>query len=404
MNKKFMEKNKYKIILFTLISIVLIISLGLTFAPRLFYDQWIWKHYVGPLVADAVGHNVEHNGVVANEGYTLLSEITYGIILVLALYFIYKLLKKLDVKIDGYFCIALLPYILFGPVSRVLEDSNFFKIPIAYLFISPLIYFLIGLYTIFILILGKYMEKRFSRGKSFLNAVFPFILVLLIINGSYAVLWMNKSIFFSYDLNPIVLWFSSGLALLLIYFKFVKIGKIDFNYVLFSGGLLLILPSAYLIGLWIYGYRWNFSHGTYLNVLLVVVSFSLLITLLVYIFSYLTKKKNLKPYRDPVNLLMIFGHMLDGLTSWFSLKDPLGLGLPLYGEKHPIPNLLMSIWGPLYPITKFILIVMIIYLIDVYYKDEFKKAPLVAGLLKICIIILGFAPGTRDILRVVMGV
>ena len=404
MNKKFMEKNKYKIILFTLISIVLIISLGLIFAPRLFYDQWIWKHYVGPLVADAVGHNVEHNGVVANEGYTLLSEITYGIILVLALYFIYKLLKKLDVKIDGYFCIALLPYILFGPVSRVLEDSNFFKIPIAYLFISPLIYFLIGLYTIFILILGKYMEKRFSRGKSFLNAVFPFILFLLIINGLYAVLWVNKSIFFSYDLNPIVLWFSSGLALLLVYFKFVKGGKIDFNYILFSGGLLLILPSAYLIGLWLAGCRWSFSHGTYLNVLLAVVSFSLLITLLVYIFSYLTKKKNLKPYRDPVNLLMIFGHMLDGLTSWFSLKDPLGLGLPLYGEKHPIPNLLMSIWGPLYPITKFILIIMIIYLIDVYYKDEFKKAPLVAGLLKICIIILGFAPGTRDILRVVMGV
>jgi len=404
LKKTFIEKNKYKIILLVILSIIAIIASGLIFAPHLFYDQWIWKNYIGPTIADAVGHNVEHNGIVANENYTLLSEITYGIILVIALYLIYKLLKRLNINIDSRFCIALLPYILFGSVSRVLEDASFFKLPITYLFISPIIYFLIGFYTIFILVLGKYMEKKYSEEKSFLKSLSPFILILVAINMTYVVLWVNKLSFFSYDLHPVVLCFSSVIALLVIYLKFVMERRVDSNYVLFSGGLLLILPSVYLVGLWLGGYRWSFSHGTFLNVLLIVVFLSLLITSLVYTFSYFIKKKSLIPYRNPVNLLMIFGHMLDGFTSWFSLNDPLGFGLPLYGEKHPIPNFLMGIWGPLYPIIKFIIIVAIIYLLDVYYRDEFRRAPLVAGLLKICIIILGFAPGTRDILRVAMGV
>jgi uncharacterized membrane protein len=407
LKKEFVEKHKYKIIACIIFSIVIIIVCGLIFAPHIFYDQWIWKHYIGPIIADAVGHNVEHNGVVANEGYTLLSEITYGIILVIALYLIYKLLKTLNITIDWHFCLALLPYILFGPISRVLEDTGFFKVPIAYLFISPLIYLLIACYTIVILVLGVYIEKKFSGEKdiSFLKSVSPFVFFLIAVNILYLILWLNGSNLFSYSIHPFVLWITSGIAISVLGYEFIKRRKIDHNFVLFSGGLLIILPSAYLVGRWMLGFQWDVSHGIYLNVFLIIVGFALLITFLIYIISHtLRNKENLIPYRGPINLLMVFGHMLDGFTSWISLKDPFGFGLPLYSEKHPIPDFLMGIWGPLYPITKFILIIAIIYLLDVYYKGELKKAPLLVGLLKICIIILGFAPGTRDILRVAMGV
>ncbi len=125
--------------------------IGYLLAPTLMYDQWIWKYYWGPVVADATGHSVSYHGVAAQEGYTLLSELTYGVILVFALYGLYKLLKKLDIRIDWYFCLALLPYILFGPVTRVLEDTNYFTDPYVYWFISPLIYFQTTFYVLIFL-------------------------------------------------------------------------------------------------------------------------------------------------------------------------------------------------------------------------------------------------------------
>jgi uncharacterized membrane protein len=75
-----------------------------------------------------------------------------------------------------------------------------------------------------------------------------------------------------------------------------------------------------------------------------------------------------------------------------------------YAEKHPASNVLLNVWGPLFPIVKFILIIVVIYVFDVLYKEELKDHLTLVNLLKICILILGFSPGLRDILRVTMGV
>jgi len=58
----------------------------------------------------------------------------------------------------------------------------------------------------------------------------------------------------------------------------------------------------------------------------------------------------------------------------------------------------------LFPILKFVLIIVVIYVFDVLYKEELKDHLTLVNLLKICIIILGFSPGLRDLLRVTMGV
>ena len=101
---------------------------------------------------------------------------------------------------------------------------------------------------------------------------------------------------------------------------------------------------------------------------------------------------------------MIGGHMVDGITSYISIYDPLNMGLPFYYEKHPASDLILSIWPPLFPIVKFILIVIVIIIFDVVYKKDFEKYARLVNLLKIGIFILGFAPGLRDLLRVMMGV
>ena len=341
------RNNKLTFYLIILISILVIIILGCVLFPNLFYDQWIWKYYWGPVVADATPNvtTVIYNGVQANEGYTFVSEITYGIILIISLYAIYKFLKKLEVSIDWNFFLALTPYIIFGPVTRALEDTGYFHEPFVYWFISPLIYLQVAVYALFFLILGYFVEKKFKK---------PYL---------------------------------------------------TSNKILFYGGFFILLPFLLLTVRWILGDTWGTTNGIRFDIFILIIFLVLLITFLVYFISSINKKNDkILVFKNPLNLTMIFGHMIDGLTSYISIYDPLNMGIAKYVEKHPASNLLMEIWPPLFPIVKFLLIILVIYLFDILYKGELKNYINLIGLLKIGIIILGLSPGLRDLLRVTMGV
>jgi len=337
------SKNKNRILWAVVIGVIIFVIGGVFLFPRIFYDQWIWKYYWGPVVADASGGTAVFNGVEAHEGYTVVSEITYGILVVIALYFIYKLLRKLGIVVDWRFALSLMPYIVFGPVARVLEDSGFFKPPLVYWFISPLIYLQITFYVILFLLLGYYLEKKF------------------------------------------------------------RFSKITVNKVLFVSGMLILLPSVVLIIGWILGFRWGETTGVRFDVFLLVLGFVFLAISLVYLFVYFVKTKDIQVYRNPLNLMMLSGHLIDGFTSYISIKDPFSMGL-FYSEKHPASNFLLEMWGPLFPIVKFVLIILVIYVFDILYKDELKDYLTLVNILKIGIFILGFSPGLRDLLRVTMGV
>jgi len=341
------RKKPNTFLLWILLVIVIIIIVGIILLPNVFYDQWIWKYYWGPVVADAqnsAGGVAYHNDIAAFEGYTIVSELTYGIILVFALYAIYKLLKRLKIVVDWRFALALMPYILFGPVSRVLEDTGYFEEPIAYWFISPLIYLQIAFFALLFLFLGYYLEKKFKKP------------------------------------------------------------RLRVNTVIFIGGLILLFPSLYLIGIWILGDRWGYSTGIKFDLFLIILALVLLIVGLVYLFAYILRnKEKITVFKNPLNLTMLSGHLIDGLTSYISIKDPFSMGLN-YAEKHPASNALLEIWGPLFPIVKFLLIIFVIYVFDVLYKKELKNHLTLVNLIKICILILGFSPGVRDLLRATMGV
>jgi len=78
---EYYKKKPGAFFLYILIGVVGVIAAGLVLFPKIFYDNWIWKHYWGPVVADATSETAVHNGIVANEGYTMISEITYGILI-----------------------------------------------------------------------------------------------------------------------------------------------------------------------------------------------------------------------------------------------------------------------------------------------------------------------------------
>lgn len=340
-------KNKNKLLLYSLIIVIIIIIAGVFLFSQIFYDNWIWKYYWGPVVADSL--NSDHgtavfNGVEASEGYTIVSEITYGIILVISLYYIYLLLKKLNIKVDWRFALSLMPFILFGPITRVLEDTGYFNEPWVYWFISPFIYVLIAFFTILFLILGYYIENK------------------------------------------------------------LKISKITVNKVLFIGGLFFLIPSIIPITSWILGDRWNSTNGVSFDVFFIILGIVLLVVFLFYLIAtFFKNKEKIVVYKNPLNLAMLSGHLIDGLTSYISIKDPFSMGFS-YAEKHPASNFLLDVWGPLFPIVKFFLIIFVVYVFDVLYKKELKEHSTFVNLIKIGILILGFSPGIRDLLRVTMGV
>jgi uncharacterized membrane protein len=390
------------VVMCLLLGVIVVIIGGCLLVPTLFYDQWIWKYYWGPVVADASGHIVSWHGVVAQEGYTLISEITYGILLVGALYGLYKLLKKLDITIDWYFCLALLPYILFGPVTRVLEDTTYFTIPSVYWFISPLIYVQTTVYVLVFLLLGYFLiKKAYSSWKTFCILISIFISIDIV----YLLLWVLGIFSATTHIDPLFFTLLSVFPCLPPLFQAVKKQIISINTVIFSGGLFILLPFCFLIGQWLEGNRWAVSYGTNINVFFLVLGLVTVITTTVYLVAWVFRSHEaFAAYRKPLNLSMLVGHLIDGLTSYISIYDPLSMGLPSYVEKHPASNGLMELWPPLFPFVKFILIIMIIYLFDVLYKKELQKYSRLVNLLKIGIFILGVSPGLRDLLRVTMGV
>ncbi|MBN1861189.1 MAG: DUF63 family protein [Candidatus Thermoplasmatota archaeon] len=384
------------------LGILTVIIVGYFLAPSVVYDQWIWKYYWGPVVADATGHSVSYNGVVALEGYTLLSEVTYGAILVCALYGLYKLLKKLEIKIDWWFLLALLPYILFGPVTRVLEDTNYFTVPFVYWFISPLIYFQTTFYVLLFLFLGYYLKKKTFSQKKTLLILF---VIFLLIDTVYTILWFVD---FRCGVSVIEPWFFYILSLIAFLPFLYRIGKkqmISINTVIFSGGLLVVLPCFFLIGRWVTGDPWSVSYGSYINVLVLIIGLVAFILTIVYLIAWIFRgHEHIAVFKSPLNLSMLGGHLIDGLTSYISIYDPLHMGLPSYIEKHPASNTLMEIWPPLFPLVKFLMIILVIYVFDVVYREELGKYSRLINLLKIGIFILGISPGLRDLLRVTMGV
>lgn len=401
--QSFSQRYSTAILLGFLLGIVLIVSVGWLLAPSLIYDQWIWKYYWGPVVADAAGHSVSWHGVAASEGYTLISEITYGIILICALYGLYQLLKKLRITIDLYFCLALLPYILFGPVTRVLEDAKYFSEPAVYWFISPLIYFQTTLYVLVFLMLGYFLEKKAYNPR---KTMLMLLLAFLIVDVGYTLFWALRVPFGASFIHPGIFAVLSLLAFLPIVYRVIKKQAVTTNTVIFSGGLLVVLPCLFLIGQWIIGDQWSVSYGgVRFDVFVLVLGIVALMISLVYCIAWLYQKhENIAVYKNPLNLSMLAGHLIDGLTSYISIYDPLQMGLLSYQEKHPASNILMETWPPLFPIVKFLLIIVVIYLFDILYKKELKNYSRLVNLLKIGIFILGVSPGLRDLLRVTMGV
>jgi uncharacterized membrane protein len=98
--------------------------------------------------------------------------------------------------------------------------------------------------------------------------------------------------------------------------------------------------------------------------------------------------------------MLFFGHFLDASATFVAI-DYYG-----YIEKHVLPTFLIELFNTaaVMLILKAILVILVIYFIDILYEKDFKSNPTMVGLIKIAVLVLGLAPGTRDVLRLAIGV
>ncbi|MEM5880977.1 MAG: DUF63 family protein [Candidatus Aenigmatarchaeota archaeon] len=158
------------------------------------------------------------------EGYTFEKTFVLGIIALVAVFLIYKILKKLKVKIDKKFSLSIFFYILFGSSVRVLVDLGIIN---SILFVTPNIWIFTALITLtFLLISKKIGEKFFLYSGIFLcmiplsflvphlknyygfSLVFFFLLPLIFVLNNVKISLSNKAIIFTQYLDAITAYIS----------------------------------------------------------------------------------------------------------------------------------------------------------------------------------------------------
>lgn len=280
----------------------LVVAAGVQVAPETFYDKFWWEDIYGPLVVDArqcrtaaacPGLEGPEN-VVVKDGYTVTSELTYGVVLAVLLYGIYVgLFRRFRIVADGWFVLGLLPWIMLGPLARALEDANVFCQAgtdcepgvFAYLFISPVIYVHIALYVIPALLLGVYLRERRHKDPRFLTGIVASVLGMGV--AVYAFIGSQYGGMF-HALPP--LWFvalvaAAGVAL---FHWRARQGLASVNLTAFVLGLPYALGCTWLIGRWLAGDVWSeaaWNGQTFLLAGAFILSMAALVAALVYALS-----------------------------------------------------------------------------------------------------------------------
>lgn len=97
------------------------------------------------------------NKYFTSAGYNAVNTAVYALLFMLGTYVIFLLLKKMKVRIDKRFAVAVAPFVLFGSSMRVLVDSNVIE---SFLFVSPTIYLIITAFTLACVVASLFLEKK----------------------------------------------------------------------------------------------------------------------------------------------------------------------------------------------------------------------------------------------------
>jgi uncharacterized membrane protein len=307
--------------------------------------------------------------LLINGFFNPVNTIIYSIVLVIAAVLVYlRILKPMKIGINRNFAFALLPFIFWAATTRVLRD---FAYHLAYrtaagsntlgIFTGDISYQVNAIQIeAFTHMSAKLSLAGFSGFYSWLVALFP-------TPGSY------------------IITFVFALASLLISLLLQKYTKFPYWKIMVFIGFSACVLNLYLLP--------PLDFVPFFIIMSVTILFSALFFMLTRISRFINYK-SIKETFTPENSSLLSVHMLDAGATWAALS--------FYGylEQHPLPRLFTEILTPAGMfLLKLVVLIPVLYVINRYAeKGDFRN------FLLILILILGLAPGLRDMIRLMAGV
>ncbi len=390
--------------------------------PR-FYAEVIWQYYWGPIVADGseVGSaGMERYGITVHGGYNLVNTISWAILLFVCIFGIAQLLHRFKVPMDAKMILAANAWVVTGSVFHVLQDSQLFNQPLEFLFITPPIWLLYGAGGVGSMVLGVYYEHIRQKTGSLEVALQKVWFLFIIFVLAYTALWIAQWEQVVAYLNPI--WAAAAAAIAFFVFRAIatKAGRIVPSHCVatFSIGWFLMAVFYYV------AYTWDPSWGDrnptddLRFAIWLVPALAGAVTGAVYLVAKQFKargKEDAAAFMMPINLVIIFGQMVDAFST------AVGVDLRNYTEKHVLSEWVRHTfetfaanigweWGAAHPTflafvpVKLLVSLMVIYAIDVSGKEDTARQPTLMNLIKFAVIMVGLGPGTRNTLRMTLGI
>jgi len=280
-------------------------------------SDFIYKYYIDPIRYE--------------QPYNIVETVTYALILIAAVYIIYRWFKKSEFPLDGPFVLATLPYVVFGGVLRVVQDTHMITSDLQFLIVTPFIYFVIFFYTFSILVLSHYLERKG-------------------LCTSYIKVYAGVGIF-----------------------------------------------SVFCVALFLLAWGMRYTQID-LFVLAVIPLMALVATLLIFAcMRYILKWQYVT---DPLYIALIFGQMLDASATSYGIDLHPSVQ---YIEQHVVGSALIE-WTHtafvMFPL-KLVVLFPAIYIMEMYRKEA---NPAFWHLILLAMIVVGLAPGVRDMTRMVLYV
>lgn len=432
----------------TLTRLLLFLVIGVTIG-LLLMPEAIWDDGLRPIIWEPIQQDA---GAQGDAGYSYQNTAIYTFGLLASVVVFQALFRTLQLPADDKMMIALIAWVCLAPILRVLEDADFFPSSIDWLLISPIIHLHLAVWLIGIGIVSHLVGKKWddvAGDYGELNIRIRLVpLLCLALLFMWALLFRPGYTEHDMGMRWVYIGLAIGFASLIFSFHATR------DWPTITRSLLSFAVGACFVGLghWaqLAATPWLQESGRLPNDVvfwpsLVVLGIPGLICVTLYrigrddarqlkltgfeagvlpegisIKSWETEEKvvanhpieqlsNKALLASPLVLAMIFGQLCDGFATMVGI-DYFG-----YSEKHPLSDAVIQYGGGisdslgwdvegawLFAIVKAILVGTIAYIfLEMRVENRQKHLRL---LIVLAVLIVGLAPGIRDIGRLMLGV
>ena len=434
------EQTLTRLLLFLIIGV----AIGLLLMPEAIWDDGLRPIIWEPIQQDA--------GAQGDAGYSYQNTAIYTFGLLASVVVFQALFRTLQLPADDKMMVALIAWVCLAPILRVLEDADFFPSSIDWLLISPIIHLHLAVWLIGIGIVSHLVGKKWDDVAGDLGELNIRIRLVPLLCLALLFMWalLFRPGYTEHDMGMAWVYFGLAIGFASLIFSF----HATRGWPTLTRGLLSFAVGACFVGLghWaqLAATPWLQESGRLPNDVvfwpsLIVLGIPGIVCVVLYrigrddarqlkltgfeagvlpegisIKSWETEEKvvanhpieqlsNKALLASPLVLAMIFGQLCDGFATMVGI-DYFG-----YSEKHPLSDAVIQYGGGisdslgwdvegawLFAIVKAILVGTIAYIfLEMRVENRQKHLRL---LIVLAVLIVGLAPGIRDIGRLMLGV